>query len=70
MQRHIIKLQNRAIRIITNSANDVSVGPLLRQIQLPSISDMIKQESAGMLYKAYMQRHLYTLQNSLLESLI
>ena len=46
------KLQNRAIRIITNSAYDVSVGPLLKQLQLPSISDMIKQESASMVYKA------------------
>ena len=46
------RLQNRAIRIITNSAYDVSVGPMLRQLKLPSISDMIKQESAGMVYKA------------------
>ena len=38
--------------IITNSAYDVSVGPLLKQLQLPSISDMIKQESASMVYKA------------------
>ena len=36
------KLQNRAIRIITNSVYDVSVKPQLRQLQLPSISDMIK----------------------------
>ena len=41
------KLQNRAIRIITNSSYDVSVGPLFKQLQLPSISDMIKQESAS-----------------------
>ena len=46
------KLQNRAIRIITNSEYDVSVGPLLKQLQLPSISDMIKQESVSMVYKA------------------
>ena len=46
------KLQNRAIRIITNIAYDMSVGPLLRQIQLPSISDMIMQESASVVYKA------------------
>ena len=44
------KLQNRAIRIITNSAYDVSVGPLLTQLKLPSISDIIKQESASMVY--------------------
>ena len=46
------KLQNRATRIITNSAYDVSVGLLLRQLQLPCISDMIMQESASMVYKA------------------
>ena len=46
------KLQNRAIHIIKNSAYDVSVGPLLKQLQLPSISDVIKQESASMVYKA------------------
>ena len=45
------KLQNRAIRIITNGY-DMSVGPLLRQLQLPSISDMIMQESASIVYKA------------------
>ena len=46
------KLQNRAIRIITNSASGVSVGPLPKQLQLPSISDMLRQESSSMVYKA------------------
>ena len=46
------KLQNRAIRITTNSGYDVSVGPLLRQLQLTTMSDMIMQESASMVYKA------------------
>ena len=46
------KLQNIDIRIITNSAYDVSVGPLLRQLQVPIISDVIMQESANMVYKA------------------
>ena len=54
------KLQNRAIRIITNSAYDVSVGSLLRQLNLSGISDMIKQESARMVYKAFnTETHLY-----------
>ena len=44
------KWQNRATRIITNSASDVSVWPLLRQLQLPSISDMTKQDTADMVY--------------------
>ena len=30
----------------------MSVGALLRQLQLPSIADMVKQESAGKVYKA------------------
>ena len=51
-RKKLDKLQNRAIRIITNSAYDVSVGPLLKQLQLPSISDLIMQESASMVYKA------------------
>ena len=46
------KLQNRAIRIITNSGYNLSVGPLPRQVQLPSISDMTMQESASVVYKA------------------
>ena len=46
------KLQNRVIRIITNSAYDASVVPLLRQLRLPSISDTIKQESTSMVFKA------------------
>ena len=50
------KLQNRAIRIITNSAYDVSVGPLLTQLKLPSISDIIKQESASMVYTSLLWR--------------
>ena len=45
------KLQNRAIRIITHSAYDMAVRSLLKQLQLPSISDMTKQESTNMVYK-------------------
>ena len=30
----------------------MSVAPLLQQLQLPSISDVIKQESASMVYRA------------------
>ena len=37
---------------IYESAYDVSVGPLLRQLKLPSISDIIAQEPASMVYKA------------------
>ena len=46
------KLQNRAIRIITDSPFDAPAKPLLRQLRLPSIAELIRQESAGMVYKA------------------
>ena len=46
------KLQNRVIRIITHSPYDAPAKPLLRQLRLPSIAEMIRQESASMVYKA------------------
>ena len=46
------KLQNRVIRIITDSPYVVPAKPPLRQIGLPSIAEMIRQESASMVYKA------------------
>ena len=52
-EKTLEKLQNRVIRMITNNAYDVSVGPLLKQLKLPSISDMITQESTSMVYRAF-----------------
>ena len=46
------KLQNRVIGIITDSPYDAPAKPLLRQLRLPSIAEMIRQESASMVYKA------------------
>ena len=46
------KLHNRAIRIITDSPYDAPTKQILRQLRLPSIAEMICQESAGMVYKA------------------
>ena len=46
------KLQNRVIRIVTDSPYDAPAKPLLRQLRLPSIAEMIRQESASMVYKA------------------
>ena len=46
------KLQNRVIRIITDSPYDAPAKPLVRQLRLPSIAEMIRQESASMIYKA------------------
>ena len=58
-------LQNRAIRILTHSAYDMAVGLLQRQLRLPGISDMIKQESQSMVYKALnVDAHLYLKEQS------
>ena len=46
------QLQNRVIRIKTDSPYDAPAKPLLRQLRLPSIAEMIRQESASMVYKA------------------
>ena len=45
------KLQNRVIRIITDSPYDAPAKPLLRQVGLPSIAEMIRQESESMVFK-------------------
>ena len=46
------KLQNRSIRIVTDCPNDAPDKPLQRQLRLPSIAEMIRQEPASMVYKA------------------
>ena len=46
------KLQNIVIRIITDSPYDAPAKPLLRQLRLPSIAEVIRQESASMVCKA------------------
>ena len=46
------KLQNRVIRSITDSPYDAPAKPLLRRLRLPSIAEVIRQESASMVYKA------------------
>ena len=46
------KLQNRVIRIMTDSPYDAPAQPLLRELRLPSIAEMIRQESTSMDYKA------------------
>ena len=46
------KLQNRVIRIITDSPYDAPAKLILRQLRLPRIAEMIRQESAIMVYKA------------------
>ena len=50
--RRILKrLQNRSMRIITNSPYDASAEALLKSLGLPSINEMVHQESASTVYK-------------------
>ena len=46
------KLQNRAVRIIACSLYNAQTSPLLKQLRLPSIQDMIQQEAVAMVHKA------------------
>ena len=52
LRQKIEKFQNRAIRIITFSPYTAQTSPLLKHLKLPSIHDMIQQETVGMVYKA------------------
>ena len=52
LRQKIEKLQNRAVRIITFSPYNAQTSPLLKHLKLPSIQDMIQQETVGMVYKA------------------
>ena len=48
----LLQLQNRAIRIITDSPYDAPAKPHLRQLRLPSLAEMIRHESTSMVYNA------------------
>ena len=50
--RILERLQNRSVRIITNSPYDAPAEPLLKSLGLPSVKEMVRQESASMVYKA------------------
>ena len=45
------RLQNRSVRIVTNSPYDAPTEPRLKILGLASVNDMIYQESASMVYK-------------------
>ena len=46
------KLQNRAARIVTNSSYDSSsASALIKTLNWPTVADMIKAETACMVYK-------------------
>ena len=42
------RLQNRSVRIITNSPYDAPAEPVLKTLRLPSAKEMVHQESASM----------------------
>ena len=45
------KVQNRAARIVMNSAYDASAAPLIQSLGWPTISNLIKKETATLMYK-------------------
>ena len=46
------KVQNRAERIIMNSAYDASATPLIQSLGWPTISNLIQKETATLMYKS------------------
>ena len=46
------KLQNRAARIVTNSSYDVPATNLIKELKWPTVHDMIKQETATIVFKS------------------
>ena len=46
------KIQNRAARIVTNSLYDASAAPLIQNLGWPTISNLIRKETATLTYKS------------------
>ena len=46
------KIQNRAARIVTNSPYDASAAPLIQNLGWPTISNLIRKETATLTYKS------------------
>ena len=46
------KLQNRAARIVTNSSYDAPAANLIKELKWPTVHDMIKQETANIVFKS------------------
>ena len=46
------KLQNRAARIVTNSSYDAPADALIQQLKWPNIAEIIKRETATIVYKS------------------
>ena len=48
----LLKLQNRAARIVTRSNFNSSAKPLIHNLKWPTISDIIRSETASIMYKS------------------
>ena len=46
------KLQNRAAKIVTNSSYDAPADALIQQLKWPNIAEIIKRETATIVYKS------------------
>ena len=46
------KLQNRAARIVTNSTYDAPANALMQKLKRPNVAEIIKQETATIVYKS------------------
>ena len=46
------KIQNRAARIVTSSPYDASAAPIIQNLGWPTISDLIRKETATLTYKS------------------
>ena len=65
-RRILERLQNRSVRITTNSQCDIPAELLLKSRGLPSNNEMVHQESASMVYKAVNdQAPIYLLPSSI-----
>ena len=51
-RNHLQKLQNRAIRILTNSSYDADARPRPKDLELKKIQDLIDSETKIMVFKA------------------
>ena len=46
------KLQNRAARLVTHSSYDTPAANLIKELKWPTVHDMIKQETATIVFKS------------------
>ena len=67
-RRILERLQNRSVRMITDSAYDAPAEPFLKSLGLLSIKEMVLEESTNMVFKAInSQAQIYILPPSSIE---